>query len=72
MKKAIEHIRKRRHQAAPASASSSASCRSTPAMRCASAFPDSEIVDALFVLERLRARKSPEELKKLQASLRRR
>ena len=29
------------------------------------AFPDSEIVDALFVLERLRARKSPEELKKL-------
>jgi Xaa-Pro aminopeptidase len=29
------------------------------------AFPDSEIVDALFVLERLRACKSPEELKKL-------
>jgi Xaa-Pro aminopeptidase len=29
------------------------------------AFPDSEIRDALFVLERLRARKSPEELRKL-------
>ena len=29
------------------------------------AFPDSEIVDALFVLERLRAVKSPEELDKL-------
>jgi Xaa-Pro aminopeptidase len=30
-----------------------------------SAFPDSEIVDALFVLERQRARKTPEELEKL-------
>ena len=30
-----------------------------------SAFPDSEIVDALFVLERLRAVKRPEELRKL-------
>src|SRR5437016_4670352 len=30
-----------------------------------SAFPDSELVDALFVLERLRARKTPEELEKL-------
>jgi Xaa-Pro aminopeptidase len=29
------------------------------------AFPDSEIVDALFVLERLRAVKTPEELRKL-------
>src|SRR5215510_5175974 len=29
------------------------------------AFPESEIVDALFVLERLRARKTPEELEKL-------
>ena len=29
------------------------------------AFPNSEIKDALFVLERLRARKSPEELEKL-------
>jgi Xaa-Pro aminopeptidase len=29
------------------------------------AFPDNEIVDALFVLERLRARKTPEELEKL-------
>jgi Xaa-Pro aminopeptidase len=29
------------------------------------AFPDSEMVDALFVLERLRAVKSPEELRKL-------
>jgi len=29
------------------------------------AFPDSEIADALFVLERLRARKTPEELEKL-------
>ena len=30
------------------------------------AFPNSEITDALFVLERLRARKTPEELKMLQ------
>ena len=29
------------------------------------AFPESEIVDALFLLERLRARKTPEELEKL-------
>jgi Xaa-Pro aminopeptidase len=29
------------------------------------AFPDSDIVDAVFVLERLRARKSPDELEKL-------
>jgi Xaa-Pro aminopeptidase len=33
-----------------------------------SAFPDSEIVDALFVLERQRARKSPEELEKLRVA----
>jgi Xaa-Pro aminopeptidase len=33
-----------------------------------SAFPDSEIVDALFVLERLRAVKSPEELAKLKVA----
>jgi Xaa-Pro aminopeptidase len=32
------------------------------------AFPDSETVDALFVLERLRARKTPEELEKLRAA----
>jgi Xaa-Pro aminopeptidase len=32
------------------------------------AFPDSEIVDALFVLERLRARKTPEELEKLRVA----
>ena len=35
------------------------------AMALQSAFPDSEIVDALFVLERLRALKSPDELEKL-------
>lgn len=34
-------------------------------MALRSAFPDSEFVDALFVLERLRAIKSPEELEKL-------
>jgi len=33
-----------------------------------SAFPDSEIVDALFVLERLRARKTPAELEKLRVA----
>src|SRR5215813_11698638 len=33
-----------------------------------SAFPDSEIVDALFVLERQRARKTPEELDKLRVA----
>jgi Xaa-Pro aminopeptidase len=32
------------------------------------AFPESEIVDALFVLERLRACKTPEELKKLRTA----
>jgi Xaa-Pro aminopeptidase len=32
------------------------------------AFPDSDIADALFVLERLRAVKSPEELKKLRVA----
>jgi Xaa-Pro aminopeptidase len=32
------------------------------------AFPESEIVDALFVLERLRARKTPEELEKLRVA----
>jgi Xaa-Pro aminopeptidase len=32
------------------------------------AFPDSEIKDALFVLERLRARKTPEELEKLRVA----
>jgi Xaa-Pro aminopeptidase len=32
------------------------------------AFPDSEIVDALFALERLRARKTPEELEKLRVA----
>ncbi len=32
------------------------------------AFPDSEIKDALFVLERLRARKTPEELAKLRVA----
>jgi Xaa-Pro aminopeptidase len=33
-----------------------------------SAFPDSEFADALFVLERLRARKSPDELAKLRVA----
>jgi Xaa-Pro aminopeptidase len=33
-----------------------------------SAFPDSEIVDAVFVLERLRLRKSPAELEKLRVA----
>jgi Xaa-Pro aminopeptidase len=32
------------------------------------AFPDSEITDALFVLERMRARKSPDELRKLRVA----
>ena len=32
------------------------------------AFPDSEMVDALFALERLRARKTPEELEKLRTA----
>ncbi|HEY0567205.1 MAG TPA: Xaa-Pro peptidase family protein, partial [Xanthobacteraceae bacterium] len=35
------------------------------AMAVRDAFPDAEIVDALFVLERLRLRKTPEELEKL-------
>ena len=52
MQKAIEHIRRlgrssRRHRCRDWR-----SCRSMRARRCRSAFPDSEITDALFVLER--------------------
>ena len=45
-----------------ASAPNSPSSRSIPRRCCARRFRDSEIKDALFVLERLRARKTPEEL----------
>ena len=46
-------------------APSSRSCRPNSASVLRKAFPDSEIKDALFVLERLRARKTAEELDKL-------
>ena len=51
-----------------ASASRWRSCRWTPAMAFEERLPDSEIVDALFVLERLRARKSPAELEMLRVA----
>ena len=41
------------------------SCRQIPRPRCARRSPDAELKDALFVLERLRVRKTPEELEKL-------
>ena len=48
-----------------ASASNLRSCRPIPPRPCATRFQDSEIKDALFVLERLRAVKRPDELQKL-------
>ncbi len=48
-----------------ASASSSRSCRRIRRPRCAKRCPTPKLKDALFVLERLRVRKSPEELEKL-------
>ena len=64
MKKAVEHIKKIGNVRS-ASASRWRSCRWIRPRRCSSALPDAEIVDALFVLERLRARKSPAELEML-------
>ena len=58
MQKAVDYIRKvGRSQAR--SASRWRSCRWMPAAALRDAFPDSEIMDALFVLERLRARQAP-------------
>jgi Xaa-Pro aminopeptidase len=64
MEKAIDYVRK----LAPKPARIGAELAFLPVDAGATlrkAFPDSEIVDALFVLERLRACKTPEELKKL-------
>ena len=69
MQKAIEHIRKpASRRAASAPRLSFLPVDAGKALR--SAFADSEIDDALFVLERMRAIKTPEELKKLQDRLR--
>ena len=65
MEKAIEYVEKNRRKGETHRQSSCRSCRSTPQTRCARHCPDSEIIDALFTLERLRARKTPEELKLL-------
>src|SRR5262249_10558862 len=64
MQKAIDHIRRSGVKARRIGAELSfLPVDSGAALR--NAFSDSEIVDALFVLERLRAIKSPEELEKL-------
>ena len=69
MKKAAEYLKKlgvptphRRRDGVPADG--------RRRWRCAAHLPDAEIVDALFVLERLRARKSPAELEMLRDRLR--
>ena len=69
MKKAAEHVKKLGNVRS-ASASRWRSCRWMRPRRCSSALPDAEIVDALFVLERLRAQKSPAELEMLRDRLR--
>src|SRR5665213_3556875 len=64
MEKAVDYVRK----LAPKPERLGAELAFIPADSIAvlrKAFPDSEIKDALFVLERLRARKTPEELEKL-------
>ena len=64
MEKAVDYVRK----LAPKPKRLGAELAFIPADSIAvlrKAFPDSEIKDALFVLERLRARKTPEELEKL-------
>ena len=59
MQKAIEHIRKSGIKTQRHRRRDCRSCRSMPARRCKSAFADSKITDALFVLERhaLRSRR---------------
>jgi Xaa-Pro aminopeptidase len=67
MEKAIDHIRR----LGPKPRRIAAELGFLPVdagMALRSAFPDSEIVDAVFVLERLRLRKSPAELEKLRVA----
>jgi Xaa-Pro aminopeptidase len=67
MQKAIDHIRRSGIKAHRIGAELAfLPVDSGTALR--SAFPDSEIADALFVLERLRIRKSPDELAKLRVA----
>ena len=69
MQKAIDYIRKCRHQGERHRRRAVRSCRSMPATRCM-ARSSAQIKDALFVLERMRAIKTPEELEKLQDRVR--
>jgi Xaa-Pro aminopeptidase len=62
--KAIDHLRKAGIKVGRIGAEL-AFLPADAAMALRSAFPDSELKDALFALERLRARKTPEELEKL-------
>jgi len=67
MEKAVDYVRK----LAPKPKRLGAELAFIPADSIAvlrKAFPDAEIKDALFVLERLRARKTPEELEKLRVA----
>ena len=64
MQKAIDHVRKLGAKPRRIGAELGFLPVDAGAALC-NAFPDSEMVDALFVLERLRAVKSPEELRKL-------
>ena len=65
MEKAVDYVRRLNAEAEAHRRRSRASFRSMPRPCCARRSPDSEFVDALFVLERLRARKTPEELEML-------
>ncbi|MDQ2803119.1 MAG: Xaa-Pro peptidase family protein, partial [Pseudomonadota bacterium] len=64
MQAAIEHIRKQDLKASRIGIEAGFLPADATAALCA-AFPDSKLMDALGVLERLRARKTPEELDKL-------
>ncbi len=67
MQKAVDHIRKSGVKARRIGAELAfLPMDSGAALR--NAFPDSEVADALFVLERLRARKTPQELEKLRVA----
>ena len=65
MEKAVDYVRKLDAETEAASAWRLAFLPTDSAAVLRKAFPDAELKDALFVLERLRARKTPEELEKL-------
>ena len=68
MQKAVEHIRKDRPQAQAASPTEFGFLPYDASQVLRAAFPDAEWVDALFVLERQRVKKSAEELKSLKCA----